>query len=50
VRGGYHCAALAHNALGTPVGGAVRVSFGYFNSAKDVDKLIKATADIIKHI
>ena len=39
VRGGYHCAALAHKALGTPKGGAVRASFGYFNSDKDIDKL-----------
>lgn len=50
VRGGYHCAALAHEALGTPKGGAVRVSFGYFNTFKDIDKLIKATDDIIKNI
>ncbi len=36
VRGGLHCAPLAHQALGTPAGGAVRVSFGAFNTEKDV--------------
>lgn len=48
VRGGYHCAALAHKALGTPAGGAVRVSFGYFNTYKDIDKLINAVIDILQ--
>lgn len=36
VRAGYHCAPLAHKALGTENGGAVRVSFGYFNTPSDV--------------
>ncbi len=39
VRGGYHCAALAHNALETPAGGAVRVSFGHSNKTSDLDAL-----------
>ena len=39
VRGGYHCAALAHGALGTPPGGAVRVSFGHNNKKSDLDAL-----------
>lgn len=39
VRSGYHCAALAHQTLGTPAGGAVRISFSYFNHLADVDRL-----------
>lgn len=42
VRGGYHCAALAHKALGTPEGGAVRASFGIFNSEQEIDILCDA--------
>ena len=41
-RGGYHCAALAHKTLGTPEGGAVRVSFGYDNTLADVDALYRS--------
>lgn len=39
VRSGYHCAALAHRTLGTPPGGAVRASFGIYNTKKDIDAL-----------
>lgn len=42
VRGGYHCAALAHKTLGTPAGGAVRVSFGHANRTPDLDALWRA--------
>ncbi len=40
VRSGYHCSPLAHKAIGTPDGGAVRVSFGYFNTKREVDKFL----------
>ncbi|MBQ7336871.1 MAG: aminotransferase class V-fold PLP-dependent enzyme [Clostridia bacterium] len=40
VRTGYHCAALAHQTLGTD-GGGIRVSFGPFNTTKDVDTLCR---------
>ncbi len=40
VRGGLHCAPLAHAALGTPEHGAVRISFGAFNTADDVNYLL----------
>lgn len=40
VRAGYHCAPLAHKALGTDNGGAIRVSFGYFNTKKDVVRFV----------
>lgn len=42
VRAGLHCAPLAHRALGTPEGGAVRVSFGVFNTLREVDSLWRA--------
>lgn len=40
VRAGYHCAPLAHKALGTENGGCVRVSFGYFNTESDVKRIV----------
>jgi selenocysteine lyase/cysteine desulfurase len=47
VRGGYHCAALAHKTLGTPEGGAVRVSFGAFNKLPEVDTFYRVLKEII---
>ena len=38
VRAGYHCAPLAHKALGTQNTGAVRASFGFYNTIRDVKK------------
>ncbi len=38
VRAGYHCAPLAHSALGTQTVGAVRASFGFYNTMRDVKK------------
>lgn len=40
VRGGLHCAPLAHAALGTGKYGAVRASFGKGNTPSDVEALI----------
>ncbi len=42
VRAGLHCAPEIHRHLGTYDTGAVRVSFGYFNTPKQVHSLIKA--------
>lgn len=42
VRPGLHCAALAHETLGTTESGLVRASFGYFNTEADVDRLCQA--------
>lgn len=42
VRAGYHCAPLAHKTLGTIETGAVRISFGIYNTKKDIDLLAKA--------
>ena len=46
VRGGLHCAPLMHEALGTLDGGLVRVSFSYYNTKKEVDRLIFALPEI----
>ncbi len=46
VRAGYHCAPLAHAALGTPEGGAVRVSFGPFNTVQELDTLFFALREL----
>jgi len=44
-RSGYHCAPLAHKTLGTPKGGALRISFGTFNQKTELDCLLKALLD-----
>lgn len=46
VRGGYHCAPLAHQAIGTFDGGAVRLSVGPFNTRKE----IRAAAEAVYRI
>ena len=39
VRAGYHCSPLAHKKLGTlERNGGVRISFGYYNTLKELDK------------
>ncbi len=48
-RGGWHCAYPAHCALGSEKTGAVRASFGYFNTSHDADKLTDAIYRISKH-
>lgn len=42
VRGGLHCTPMAHNALGTGNDGAIRFSFGFFNSTQDSDAVYAA--------
>ena len=42
VRGGLHCAPLAHENLGTLDGGLLRVSLSHYNTEKEVDRLIYA--------
>lgn len=41
-----HCAPLMHRALGTERQGIVRFSFGYFNTAEEVDTAIDALRDL----
>ncbi len=47
-RGGWHCAYPSHEALGTSKTGAVRASFGYYNTKKDADRLLDAVYKISK--
>ena len=44
VRSGYHCAPMAHKALGTYGTGAVRASFGFYSRKRDAAKF----ADIVR--
>ena len=46
VRAGAHCAPRMHAALGTVEQGAVRFSFGYYNTEQDVDAAIAAVREI----
>ena len=48
VRGGYHCAGLAHKTIGTWDCGAVRMSVGIYNSRKDIRTAIEALHRISK--
>ena len=48
VRGGYHCAPLAHRAIGTFDGGAVRLSVGPFNTRKEIRTVAEAVYRIGK--
>ena len=48
VRAGFHCAALGHTTLGTPAGGAVRVSPGIFNTRAQIDSFSNAVEMIAK--
>ncbi len=42
VRGGFHCAGLAHKTIGTWDEGAVRISVGPFNTLRDMEKISDA--------
>lgn len=48
VRGGIHCAILAHEAINTVQTGAVRVSLNYQNSAEDVHWFIEAIKELCR--
>lgn len=47
-RSGAHCAPRMHMALGTRDRGAVRFSFGWFNTEEEVDIAIEAVAQLAK--
>lgn len=47
-RPGFHCAPLAHGTLGTGESGALRVSFGVFNTRRDAVTLLDALQRILK--
>lgn len=50
LRAGYHCAPLAHRALGTQKTGAVRVSFGIYNKKRDVDRVTDMIYSVCKEV
>lgn len=45
-RAGAHCAPRMHRALGTEETGAVRLSFGWFNTADDIDLAVGALREL----
>ena len=49
-RAGAHCAPLMHRALHTEAQGAVRFSFGYFNTDDDAEAAARAVAEIAERI
>lgn len=50
VRGGIHCAILAHETLGTVKTGAIRVSLNSFNTKKEIKLFINALEEIIADV
>ncbi len=50
VRPGLHCAPLAHKTIGTLEQGAVRFSFGIFNTHEEIEFAIKALKEIAKEV
>ncbi len=48
VRSGYHCAPLAHASAGTDPRGTVRISFGIFNTRRELDVFYQAMKEILK--
>lgn len=46
VRGGLHCAPMAHRLLGTLERGAVRASIGRFSTQEDIDALLRSLYSI----
>ncbi len=49
VRGGLHCAPLAHGTIGTlESGGTVRFSFGYYTTRAHVDSALRAVSEIAR--
>lgn len=47
-RPGFHCAPLAHKSLDTDELGAIRFSFGYFNTIEEVEQCVNALKNIIE--
>lgn len=45
-RSGYHCAPLAHKALGTIESGSLRISFGHFTTEDEILFLLKALKNL----
>lgn len=49
-RAGAHCAPLMHRSLHTETQGAVRFSFGYFNTDADVEAAIRAVKELADRV
>jgi len=49
-RPGMHCAPLAHKSIGTYETGAIRFSFGYFNSLVEVAYTVNALKEIVESL
>lgn len=47
-RPGFQCAPLAHKTMGTEELGAIRFSFGYYNTLEEVEKTVEALLNIIE--
>lgn len=48
LRAGFHCAPMAHEAVGTiPRGGTVRASIGYYTRPEDITALLEALKQVI---
>lgn len=50
VRGGIHCAILAHKAIGTEKTGAVRVSLNVSNTREEIDRFIEVMEEIVANV
>jgi selenocysteine lyase/cysteine desulfurase len=50
VRGGLHCAPLAHHTAGTDAAGTVRFAFSHANTARDIPALVNAVREIAKNV
>ena len=48
VRGGFHCAPLAHRYLGTEISGALRLSPGFFNTKEEIFEALNILESIRK--
>lgn len=49
VRAGLHCAPQAHRLMGTEKSGAVRISFGPFNTPKEIEYFVAALGEIAQN-
>lgn len=47
LRYGLHCAAAAHETLGTIETGAIRLSVGYFTTAEDINEVLKVLDELV---
>lgn len=48
VRSGFHCSPLAHKKLGTSKEGAIRASFGIYNTVEEIDLFYNALKSVIE--